>query len=101
MKTKNTDLKKLVEKLEKSQQEGAKPGHRQRRDSSLTSGSMSFREDRLRPKDNSIVDQTINQDAVGPEILHKLTQYNDLHEKLVNSQAFAAKTESYNIVLLK
>ena len=26
---------------------------------------------------------------------------NDLHERLVNSQAFAAKTESYNMVLLK
>ena len=47
------------------------------------------------------MDQSATQEPIGPELLQKLSQMNDLHEKLVNSQAFAAKTESYNMVLLK
>ena len=87
--------------MEKSQQEAPRPGQRQRRDSSVTSGSISFREEKLRGKDTSLVDQSATQEPSGPELLQRLSQVNDFHEKLVNSQAFAAKTESYNMVLLK
>jgi len=101
MKTKNNDLKKQVEKLEKAQQDASKLPTRQKRESSMNSGPLSHRDERFKAKENATIDNNAYADAMSPELLQKLTQYNDLQEKLVNVQAFAAKTDSYNMVLLK
>lgn len=67
----------------------------------MNAGPLSHRDERFKAKENATIDNNTYVDAMSPELLQKLTQYNDLQEKLVNVQAFAAKTDSYNMVLLK